>query len=685
MVPRRSESGNRPTCSIIIPVFNNCFFTRLCLQALRACRRSDPAFEIIVIDNGSTDGTRAALDEFANDIARVVTNDSNLGFAIASNQGAGAARGEFLVFLNNDVIVNPGWLNAMVGAMRGEPVIGAVGVRLLYPDGTIQHAGVIFAPGGYPNHAFCGRPGDWPAALRSREYQAVTAACLLVDKRLFESVGGFDVGYLNSFEDIDLCFKIRRAGRQVWYSADSVAHHFESVTPGRNFRDDLNCARFHERWRDEVTIDVSVANAPIAAGGGTAALRRESEALADKVHVLATENGHLRRILTDQLPLIAQAIRMETTLEPADHADVVYRPAQIFPQPADASIVTPILITNTGTKSWSSGDLRLSYHWLLPGGTECAIWDGIRTILGSTFAPGQSILVWASVTAPSVPGRYILEWDGVEEGVAWLSQLGVVPYRQTVDVVEVPVGAVVIEHLPTLIQARDTFEIGVRLQTDQTRKNGYLLGWSWSPISPPHDPCAITRVPSSSLPVDAAGNEVAVRVAVLGPQRGGRYRLQFYQSGPEDSWIPLSTMGGELQVISPEEVSSVIQDGPAATPAGARSDDGKARCPAARANEMWTVEDTVYFRARFRRVLDLQRDKAKELQAHLDRERQETAVLRSHLARAQRHSAELDRLVEGYRSGRLMRGLSYLHDLRRRVSRACLSDFRAASTESRSK
>src|SRR5579859_4948321 len=101
-------------CSIVIPVFNNCFYTRLCLASLRSNREAEPPFEIIVVDNGSTDDTAVVLKQFEADISETIRNPKNLGFAVASNQGAALARGKYLVFLNYDVLVEPGWLAEMV-------------------------------------------------------------------------------------------------------------------------------------------------------------------------------------------------------------------------------------------------------------------------------------------------------------------------------------------------------------------------------------------------------------------------------------------------------------------------------------------------------------------------------------------------------------------------------------------
>lgn len=234
-------------CSIVIPVSNKMELTVQCLTALSQLREA-LRYEVIVVDNGSTDGTGAFLAQLQGDV-RVITNRENLGFAKACNQGARAARGAYTVFLNNDTIPLEGWLSALVADAEAHPEVGVLGSKLLYPTGSVQHAGVVFERTHLlPYHIYKNFPGDHPAVNQRREFQAVTGACLFIRTALFTEIGGFDEAFHNGFEDVDLCLKVRETGLAVVYQPRSVLYHLESQTPGRMTNDGRNAALFLERW-----------------------------------------------------------------------------------------------------------------------------------------------------------------------------------------------------------------------------------------------------------------------------------------------------------------------------------------------------------------------------------------------------------------------------------------------------
>ena len=238
-----------PVVSIIIPAFNKWEYTAKCLRALAAHTR-DVAHEVIVIDNASWDDTRRGLRLFPG--IRTQRNDQNLGFARASNQGAALATGRFLLFLNNDTEPRPGWAAAMVAEVERDPAVAIVGSKLLYPDGTIQHAGVGFAYATWqpimPFHVDSRRPAA--AAGQRRELDAVTAACMLVRPEVFRALGGFDEGYLNGYEDVDLCLEARARGYKIVFTPASVVTHHESVSEGRFDSSAANTERLMARWID---------------------------------------------------------------------------------------------------------------------------------------------------------------------------------------------------------------------------------------------------------------------------------------------------------------------------------------------------------------------------------------------------------------------------------------------------
>lgn len=251
---KKQFQSDRFVCSIIIPVYNNLELTKQCLTAM-ASSTTGVDYEVILVDNGSADGTTAFLQTLQGDV-RIIRNDENLGFAKACNQGAKAARGKYLVFLNNDTIPQPNWLGPLVQEVDEHPEVGIVGSKLLYPDGTIQHAGVVFMREGLgPYHIYQKMPADSPAVNRRREFQAVTAACLLIRRDLFETVGGFDEAFVNGFEDVDLCLKVRRRGDQVVYQPRSVLIHLEGQTLGRKAGEDDNYRLLRDRWNNLVWLE----------------------------------------------------------------------------------------------------------------------------------------------------------------------------------------------------------------------------------------------------------------------------------------------------------------------------------------------------------------------------------------------------------------------------------------------
>jgi GT2 family glycosyltransferase/Flp pilus assembly protein TadD len=243
--------GRRPQttydCSIIIPVWNNAALTQQCLQALAEVT-DGASYEVVVVDNGSTDGVETFLRNLGGDV-QVIRNEQNLGFSKACNQGARAARGEFLVFLNNDTIPLTGWLSALVEEARAHADVAVVGSKLLFEDGTIQHAGVAFSREWFlPYHLYRGGNAHAACVSRRRELQCVTAACMLVRRTVFEQAGGFDEGYRNGFEDVDLCLKIKKLAWKIVYQPKSVLYHLESKTPGRKAHEQDNSRRLQERW-----------------------------------------------------------------------------------------------------------------------------------------------------------------------------------------------------------------------------------------------------------------------------------------------------------------------------------------------------------------------------------------------------------------------------------------------------
>ena len=230
------------------------------------------SWELVLVDNASPDDTPALLRQWS-DRAEVLLLQHNLDFAGGCNAGAARARGDVLVFLNNDTEVVPGALEALV-AQVAEPGVAIAGPRLLFADGTIQHAGVGFlrnALGVMPQHVFHHQDGMLPAARGTYELDCVTGACLVIRRDVFEQLGGFDEGYRNGLEDVDLCLRARMAGHRVVYRGDVAFVHAEGAsrgagsdlwaTPERLAAMRSNDLRFIGAWGAMLDEDVELAGA----------------------------------------------------------------------------------------------------------------------------------------------------------------------------------------------------------------------------------------------------------------------------------------------------------------------------------------------------------------------------------------------------------------------------------------
>lgn len=233
--------------SFIIPVFNQLAHTQACLASLQASVWSTLTHEIILIDDGSTDGTRQFLSELPPP-AIVLLNERNLGYAAANNRAARIAQGEFLALLNNDVVLSPGWLQPMLEAFGRQPRAGIVGnVQLDATTGQVDHAGVVFRDGGYPLHHRESVP-ELQRRGAYAEFPAVTAACCLVRREWFLRAGGFDENYRNGFEDTDLCLRAREDGFVNLVATTSVVRHHISSSEGRSAYEYRNAERLLGRW-----------------------------------------------------------------------------------------------------------------------------------------------------------------------------------------------------------------------------------------------------------------------------------------------------------------------------------------------------------------------------------------------------------------------------------------------------
>jgi GT2 family glycosyltransferase/glycosyltransferase involved in cell wall biosynthesis len=244
--------------SIIIPVLNKIEFTRQCLDRIWRHTGDGMAYEVIVVDNASSDGTHrwfADVQPFPRPL-QYVRNEQNLGYAKANNIGARRSHAKYLLFLNNDTLVQPGWLEEMLRVIRSTSSIGVVGIKQLFPyTNVIYHTGIVFAEGGIPQHLYPHLDASLPHVNKEREYQAVTGACLLIDRGLFEDCHGFDEAYLNGYEDVDLCMEVRRRGRTIVCCTSAYIYHYGQISEGRTSDDDRNAALFARKWSGQLRVD----------------------------------------------------------------------------------------------------------------------------------------------------------------------------------------------------------------------------------------------------------------------------------------------------------------------------------------------------------------------------------------------------------------------------------------------
>ncbi len=255
------EEKKHPKVSIIIPVFNKVEYTKNCINSVYEKTRY-PNFEVIVVDNGSTDGTKEFLAEEKKkrDNLKVITNERNSGFAKANNLASEIAEGEFLHFLNNDTLVNEFWLCTLVYVLENDDDVAAVGSKLLYPDGSLQHMGVLVTRKSgelYPTHFLYEFPNRAEALSKPWLFQSLTAASLLVRKEKFIDVGKFNEKFWNGYEDVDLCFRLYASGGRLVLQPKSEVIHFESQSGDERFaKVEENKKLLSELWADKINPNI---------------------------------------------------------------------------------------------------------------------------------------------------------------------------------------------------------------------------------------------------------------------------------------------------------------------------------------------------------------------------------------------------------------------------------------------
>ena len=250
-----------PLVSVIIPNKDEKETLQTCLESLKK-NTSYQNFEIIIIENNSTTGE---IFKYYKELSRdqqihLLRWGKEFNYSAINNFGVAHARGEYLLFLNNDVkSIEPDWMEEMLGVCQ-RPEVGGVGAKLIYPDNTIQHAGCVIGMGGIAGHMFVDMPADRTGYLHKasllQDMSAVTAACLMMKKEVFEQAGGFTEELAVAFNDVDLCLKVRKNNHLIVYDPYAKLYHMESKTRGaedskekvRRFQTEIEYMRCH--WMD---------------------------------------------------------------------------------------------------------------------------------------------------------------------------------------------------------------------------------------------------------------------------------------------------------------------------------------------------------------------------------------------------------------------------------------------------
>jgi GT2 family glycosyltransferase len=271
--PLEIASSDDPLVSIIIPVYNQFAYTFNCLESLSVNLSSDLAYEVIIVNDASTDETLEQLATLVKGI-KVLTNAENSGFIRSCNYGASQAKGQYLYFLNNDTRILENCLESLLKLIVNTPRVGAVGSKLIYANGKQQEAGgIIWNSADGWNYGRLDSP-DEPEYNYVRPVDYCSGASLLVPTDLFKQLGGFSQDFIPAYyEDTDLCFAIRELGYQVLYQPQSNVIHYEGITSGTDLSSGIkqyqviNQTKFREKWSKVLTkhLDNDANNVPRAA------------------------------------------------------------------------------------------------------------------------------------------------------------------------------------------------------------------------------------------------------------------------------------------------------------------------------------------------------------------------------------------------------------------------------------
>ncbi len=327
----------RPVVSIAMVTFGR---ADLALQAAASIAdNTDEPYELLIVDNASPDDTAAVL-RAAIPGARFLDHHRNLGFAAGINHAALHSRGEYLLLLNSDVTVEPGWLPPLLGALDGDPGLGAVSPVLLNPDGSLQEAGAAIGPDA-TTKTFTEEIGQADAHTFFHRTAYASAACLLVRRTIFDRVGGLDVGYgVGYYEDVEFAFDLSRLGLRIGVVPQSRVRHVRHGSSSHAAAVPLvarNRIRFHARWSHALAAFPPV---PDEAQDTIAAFAARDALTADRVLVVSSDNRNGMHELAARLASSwpdARITELELASEPSGPATDPAAPLEIVSTTAQSA------------------------------------------------------------------------------------------------------------------------------------------------------------------------------------------------------------------------------------------------------------------------------------------------------------------------------------------------------------
>jgi GT2 family glycosyltransferase len=247
---------NVPHISFVIPLFNHLEQTRKMLSSLMASLPNSLSYELILADDGSTDGTRDWLRDLDDPRIQKILNAKNLGYAKTNNIAALLAKGEYLGLLNNDLVFKPEWLEPMLAALQDPALNAGIVGNLQYrvEDHALDHAGVVLTPRGQFDHLRI----EHDDPIQPARVYVATGACQLIRKADFDALGGFDEVFVNGCEDIDLCLKMRAAGKEIYVAPSSRILHHVSLSRSRvSLQNEKNSQYLYSKWRREIKLQLT--------------------------------------------------------------------------------------------------------------------------------------------------------------------------------------------------------------------------------------------------------------------------------------------------------------------------------------------------------------------------------------------------------------------------------------------